>query len=424
MKILIRVVLILVLLFVLGLFGLNWFLEKGLTPAIQKALPTVEQKLGVPVEVGGASISLLAGSMTVENVRVGNPEGFQQPDLFSLSRSVQDIALWPLISKRELRVEEVSIENSDLTVVRNTEGAINVKTILANLQKDAPPPEEEPAEEDAPPAEKGPLPPVKLEHLLVTSLLSYVQEKESGDPFNLGLDLKVSGSDIGTIGEPTDRGTISIRGNLAGNQKLFVINVDGKIAPVTDPLAPTFEITGQVDSVELRMFEIFRKEFKLDGGMMGLDMVLHAKDGLFDGEKSVVRVLINQPELGSGLGIPAGFQPALIAFPVRVSGTVQKPEINFMKGLREGIQDALMGTAAGKKFKEQAAQAKAQVEAAAAEAKREAAKATESLKQGKTPDLKGIIPSFGEGSDKEDSGDSAEEGKKKESGLGGLIPGF
>ena len=441
MKILFRILLALVLLFVVGVFALNWFLEKGLTPAIQKALPTVEEKLGAPVEVGSASVSLFAGSMTLEDIRVGNPEGFEQPTLFSLAKSVQDIAILPLITKQEVRIEEVTIQESNLTVVRNTDGDINIKTLLANLNEGVPPeeePAEEPAPEEEPPGEKGPLPPVELEQLLVTSLMTFIQEKESGDPFNLGLSLKVSGNNIGTIGEPSDRGTIAIRGNLAGNQDLFVINVNGKIAPITDPLAPTFEIEGKVDSVELQMFEVFQRDFKLKGGMMGLDMVLHAAEGVFDPEKSMVRVLINQPDLGSGMGIPAGYQPASLTFPVRVSGTVQEPEINFMQGLREGIQNALMGTGAGEKIQEtveqtkkqaQAAadQVKAQAEEASSKAKETANESVEALKEGKAPDLGGALNSLG-GEKKEDGSPSDEEEeseeKEKKSTLGGFLDGF
>lgn len=409
MKLLIRIILVLVLLLVVAVFGLNWFLEKGLTPAIQKALPAVEEKLGAPVAVGGASVSLLAGSVTLDNVAVGNPEGFQEGDLFSLARSVQDIAVWPLLTKREIRVEEVTIEQSNLTVVRNTDGVINVKKLLENIQKAAPPKEPQPEEAppaEEPPSEDKPLPPFQLEHLFVTSLLTYLQEKESGDPFRLGLNLKVTGEGLGTIGEPTDRGTFSVKGNLAGNQDLFVIGVDGKIAPITDPLKPTFEIEGKVDSVELKMFEVFKKDFNLDSGMMGLDMVLHAKDGVFDAEKSVVRVLIAQPEIGGGLGVPAGFQPASLAFPVRVSGTVQEPKVNFMEGLKEGLRDALTGTNVGKQIEEKAQQAREQAEAAAKDLKDQAGKAAagaeaqakeslEGLKEGKIPSLGGGKDSSG-----------------------------
>ncbi|MEM0966534.1 MAG: AsmA family protein [Verrucomicrobiota bacterium] len=441
MKILLRLILVIVLLLVIGVFVLNWFLEKGLTPAIQKALPAVEEKLGVPIEVGNASISLFAGSMTIENVNVGNPEGFQQPSMFSLARSVQDVALLPLITKREIRIEEVTIEESDLTVVRNPDGLINLEVLLATLQGESEAPvetEEEPVDEEPPAGEEAPLPPFQLEQLFVTSLLSYVQEKKSGDPFNLGFSLEVNAENIGTIGEPTDRGTFSVSGNLAGSQELFVIRVDGEIAPIQDPLTPTFSLEGKVDSVEMQMFEVFEKDFKLKGGMMGLDMVIEAKDGVFDPDKSVVRVLIDQPDLGSGLGIPAGFQPASLAFPVRVSGTVQEPKVNFMQGLREGIQNALMTTGTGKQIQEKVDQAKAEAEAAAAEvkakaeeasakAKEEAEKSLESLREGKAPDVGGLLNSLGGGGDSGESdanSDSDENKEEEESGLGGLLRGL
>ena len=419
MKTFFRVILILVLLLVVAVFGLNLFLEKGLTPAIQKALPAVEEKLGAPVSVGKASVSLFQGSVVLEDVSVGNPEGFNQPHLFSLARSVQDIALWPLITKQEIRVEEVTIENSDLTVVRNKDGLINLEVILANLKKGAdettePAPEEKP--EEQPEQEPTPLPPFELEQLFVSSLLTYVQEKSSGEPFNLGLQLKITGKEIGTIGEPTDRGTLSIVGNLAGNQELFVINLDGKIAPITDPLKPTFEIEGKVNSVQLTMFEIFQKDFKINGGMMGLDMTLHAKDGVFDPEKSQIRVLINQPDLGSGLGLPAGFQPASLTFPVKVSGTVQEPKVNFMAGLKEGIKNAIASGVGIDQMKEQAtaaaSDAKAKAEEAAASAKEKAKSSLDSLKEGKLPNLKN--------DSSESEGTESEEKKGIDSILGGF----
>jgi|GEM_PF-5923582 len=419
MKTFFRVILILVLLLVVAVFGLNLFLEKGLTPAIQKALPAVEEKLGAPVSVGKASVSLFQGSVVLEDVSVGNPEGFNQPHLFSLARSVQDIALWPLITKQEIRVEEVTIENSDLTVVRNKDGLINLEVILANLKKGAdettePAPEEKP--EEQPEQEPTPLPPFELEQLFVSSLLTYVQEKSSGEPFNLGLQLKITGKEIGTIGEPTDRGTLSIVGNLAGNQELFVINLDGKIAPITDPLKPTFEIEGKVNSVQLTMFEIFQKDFKINGGMMGLDMTLHAKDGVFDPEKSQIRVLINQPDLGSGMGLPSGFQPASLTFPVKVSGTVQEPKVNFMAGLKEGIKNAIASGVGIDQLKEQAtaaaSDAKAKAEEAAASAKEKAKSSLDSLKEGKLPNLKN--------DSSESEGTESEEKKGIDSILGGF----
>lgn len=452
MKLLLRLFLVLVLLLVVGVFALNWFLEKGLTPAIRQALPAVEEKLGAPVEVGGASVSLFAGSVTLEKVAVGNPEGFSTPHLFTLERSVQDVAVWPLLSKREIRVEEVTIERSDLTVVRNPEGAVNLKILLANLREAAPPPKEEepPAEPRPEEKEPGALPPFQLEQLLVTSLLTYVQEKEDGDPFRLGLDLEVRGEGIGTIGEPTDRGTLGIDGNLAGNRDLFVIGIEGEIAPIVDPLQPTFELKGKVDSVELDLFEVFAKEFKLKGGMMGLDMVLHANEGVFDPEKSVVRVLIDQPDLGSGLGIPAGFRPASLSFPLKVAGTVQQPEVDFRQGLRDGIRNALSGTdfaekaqekidevkergeAAVKNLQEEASQAgetlKKQASEAAGKLKEDPAKALEVLEQGESSDgEKPSLPDINDAADSlnpfqnapSDKGDEQEEKKGLDSLFGG-----
>ena len=431
MKILIRILLILVLLVVVGVFALNLFLEKGLNPAIQAAIPKAEEKMGVDLAVGNASISLFAGSMTLEEVAVGNPKGFNQPELFTLAKSVQDVALLPLITKQEIRIQEVTIEQSNLTVVRNTDGDINLQVLLAALQGDTPPTEEEtpPAEEETEktPEEPQPLPPFQLEELLLTSVLTYVQEKDAGDPFQLALNLKINAEDLGTIGGPDDRGTLDVQGNLAGNQDLFVIGLTGTIAPITDPLQPTFELKGKVDSVELSLFDVFQKQFKIDGGMMGLDMVLNAKDGVFDSETSVVRVLISQPEIGSGLGVPAGFNPATLAFPVKISGTVQEPQVNFMQGLKQGIRDAITNSSGMvKQVGETVDQTKKQAEETVAKAKDQAEQATEQAQQAAEESLKSIeegkIPELDTGSLDSLTGDD-EEGDKK-SGIKSLFGGF
>ncbi len=417
MKILIRTILVLVLLAVLAVFGLNWFLEKGLNPVIQKAIPSAEEKLGVDIAVGNASVSILAGSMTLEDVSLGNPEGFDHPEMFTLARSVQDIAVWPLLSKREIRVEEVTVEESNLTVVRNPDGLINLKVLLAALSEGAPPPGEAPS----PDKEPGDLPAFQLEQLLVTSLLTYIQEKESGDPFQIGLRLRIEGDHLGTIGDPTDRGNLSIRGNLVGNQELFVIGVEGSIAPITDPLKPTFELKGKVDSVEITMFEVFRKDFRLDGGMMGLDMTLHADQGVIDPEASVVRVLISQPQLASGFGIPSGFEPAALAFPVRVSGTIQEPKVHFMEGLRRGIQDAIKeagGVGAQlERAGELADEVRSQAEAAATGMKEEARKAADELKEKASKAKEELTKDPSKALETLTGGNKGEEGSEEKKGI-------
>jgi len=418
MKLLFRIFLVLVLLFVLAIFGLNYFLDRQLAPAIRAVLPQAEEKLGVSLELGDASIKLFQGSMEIKDFKVGNPEGFKSPHFFTLERSFQKINLGALLFRREIRIDEVTIENSDLTVVRNEKGDMNLLMILAALDTGEEPEPEDVPEEDEP-KEPSPLPPFQLEKLYVSSLLTYLTENEKGDS-SYSFQIKINGHEIGTIGEEDHRGTLSIQGNLAGQQDLFVMRADASIAPITNPMEATFELTGKVDSVDLKMFDVFQKDFHLRGGMMGLDLVIHCENGIIDDQRSTVGVLIAQPDLGDSLPIPPGFAPASLRFPVRIGGTLENPEIFFMEGLRKGIRDAVAGVSPISKedLQEAADQLKGQATEAIDDLKKDAEGKVDQLKKEADKSLQDAKSGL-----KERSLPDLDRRSKSEGGLG-ILPGI
>ncbi len=387
MKILIRLALVFVLVVVVGAFGLNWFLSKGLKPAFEKARPMIEEKLGTTLEIDDLAVQILLGRLSVDGIRLGNPEGFNQtPHLFTLTSALNQINLADLILKQQITIDEIRVEESNLYLIRKADGSLNLEALLANLQ-----PAEKPIEETPPPAEEVPptteepappteLPPFMLERFLLTSALAFTQEREGKDPFNLGVDLKVEADGIGTVGDPAMKtGRFKITGNLSGNKELFVMNLAGKVAPLSDPTAPTFELNGQIESLEMKVLRAFSKDINLSDGMIDLRLQLAAVSGVFS-DRSEMVVHIANPKFGEGFDIPARAVPAALSVVVPVGGTVMEPKISFAEALAASIRTTLLGAPA-EALKAEAEKLKAEAEAQVEAVKEQAAAQAEAVKQ-------------------------------------------
>src|SRR5262245_65188120 len=98
MKIAVRLLVgLLALVVVAGLAGL-FFVDSLAKKAVERG---GTYALGVPTELGSASIGLFSGEFELERLRVSNPPGFSQPDFFTLRAMRLD---FPLAALREPRV--------------------------------------------------------------------------------------------------------------------------------------------------------------------------------------------------------------------------------------------------------------------------------------------------------------------------------
>jgi hypothetical protein len=387
MKKLIPIVVVFVFLLLIGAAALSWFLSKGLKPAFDKARPSIEETLGTTLEIDDLSVQILRGRLTADGIQLGNPEGFDAfPHLFSLSSTRNQINLGDLILKQQITLDEIRVEESNLYVIRKADGRTNVQVLLEALQPEQDPsaadetpaaPEEPPSTEEAAPAE---LPAFLLNRFLLTSALAFVQERENKDPLNLGIDLQIEALNIGTVGNPKERsGEFSITGNLSGDKDLFVMNMTGTMAPITDPTAPTFEINGQIESLEMDVLRVFSRDVTLANGMADLRVALKADQGIF-AEGSELVLHIANPEFGEKINIPPRAVPAALSVVIPVRGTVMAPDISFGEAMKESIRTTVLGApqeALNAKTDAMKAEAQAQADAM----KEEAAAKSEAMKE-------------------------------------------
>ncbi len=337
MKWILRIFLVAILIVVVSGFALNWFLSKGLKPAFDKARPMVEETLGVRVEIEELSVQAFLGRLNIGGLRVGNPEGFDRAsDLFSLQSASNQISLMDLIFKQQVTVDEINIKESNLYLVRTSDGELNLEKLLQNLSG-----EEDEAEEEE--SETGELPPFFLDRFLLTSLLSFVQERDEKEPIRVAVEVQILADQIGTVGDPeVKNGSFRINGNLSGRKDLFVLDLSGKVAPLTDPSRPTFDLKGQIHSLEMKLFSALSRDVSLTDGMIDLRFNLSARDGAFSPESEVIMLVAN-PKFDEGLRIPARVAPATLRVVVPVRGSVMEPSISIREALASSIRATLMG---------------------------------------------------------------------------------
>jgi len=71
--------------------------------------------LKVDTTLDKASVSLLAGSVGLDGLRLGSPEGFSAEHMFSLDHASTDVAL-PSLRASKIQIEEVVVDGADITL--------------------------------------------------------------------------------------------------------------------------------------------------------------------------------------------------------------------------------------------------------------------------------------------------------------------
>ena len=166
-----------------------------------------------------------------------------------------------------------------LTIVRNKQGNVNILEVRENLKgrksKPAPgagqpekketpkpgqddtPPQATPRDPDKKPAQKTsspsrPLPGALVHNALLNAHVDYIDHKLSDDPFRISLDLVVDAHNISTYDLPDKSwGQFHIKGHQTGNPDSMVIDIQGQLAPLTDPVNPSLDVKGTVLEIDL-----------------------------------------------------------------------------------------------------------------------------------------------------------------------------
>jgi AsmA protein len=103
---------------------------------------TIEEKLSVslgrPVKVGNMSLSLFSGSLAADDLSIADDPAFSKAPFLTAKSLKVGVEMMPLIFSKVLRVTGVSIEQPEVTLVKNFEGKWNYSSLATTDSKPAP----------------------------------------------------------------------------------------------------------------------------------------------------------------------------------------------------------------------------------------------------------------------------------------------
>ena len=108
---------------------------------VDKFRPTIEEKasqaLGRKVQLGDLSFSLLRGSLSAENLSVGDDPKFSTSPFLTAKSLKVGVEIMPLIFSKTLNVTGITIENPEVNLLRNPAGQWNYSTLGGAAAKSA-----------------------------------------------------------------------------------------------------------------------------------------------------------------------------------------------------------------------------------------------------------------------------------------------
>ena len=114
--------------------------------------PTIEEKLtaalGRPVTVGNMSLSLLTGSLAADDLSIADDPAFSKTPFLTAKSLKVGVEMMPLIFSKALHVTGVTIEQPEVSLVKNAEGKWNYSSLATSDSKAATKPASQSAASD------------------------------------------------------------------------------------------------------------------------------------------------------------------------------------------------------------------------------------------------------------------------------------
>lgn len=172
-----RILVVLIILLIVFAVAIHFYLDSMIKTAVEKAGPVA---LDVPVTLESVSVALLKGDVYLNDLIIGNPEGFESPYLFKLGKLDLDIDTTTLASDT-IVIKRIHIINPEISYEQGLTGN-NISALLKNLEGEESA-EEEPEEEaevQKPEADEKPSKKIVIEDFLLAETRLKVSIKAAG----------------------------------------------------------------------------------------------------------------------------------------------------------------------------------------------------------------------------------------------------
>lgn len=330
MKILSIILAVLLTLVVLLGIGLQIFLTKGLTRALnQGVFPSIRSMYGLEMSITNASVNLIKGDAVVQGLSVRNLKGYEEPMLLTFDTCRLDLDMKSLLKRDPVVIKLVEAKGAVLTVERNQERKFNVKELADALKpvESAAAPTKKPAEtktqEPTPAAKKADPIPVHIRRLAIDVTVVYADPRHDR---RLPLNLRLTGSDLFTIpaeGHPDS--LLVLRGSLAHDEDAYVTDINAIIKPLTDPANPSFNATGSILDIDADFLKNLLEKNEMSSGPFSIKPSITCEKGKLDGSQ-IDLSLTDFKIYGSSIG------ETTLTLPL--SGTLKKPVVNLTGALQ------------------------------------------------------------------------------------------
>ena len=334
------ILIILLVLFVLLGVGLQIFLTKGLTTALnQGVFPAVKSMYGLDMSITGASVNLLRGSADLSGFKVRNLKEYEEPYLFSVDQCRFDVEMFSLIKRDPIVIRKVEASGATLVIERNKAKKYNVVELAQALKpvesKEKAPPEK-PSEPQQPPAEEPaavPMKPIPLQvrQIAVSTFVKYV---DSGRDMTYEFSLRFTGSDIFTIPADDQKASLFVlRGSLAHKTDSFVTDLNAMVEPLTDPKNASFKATGSILDIDAEFLSKFLKKNQMESRSFSIKPSITCAQGDLQGSR--IDVVLNDLKV-------VGVQIGDTTLKMPLSGTLQRPVLNLTGALQSIYSEQAM----------------------------------------------------------------------------------
>jgi hypothetical protein len=322
-------IVLLVILVLLGA-GLQIFLTKGLTSALNKGVfPAVKTMYGLEMNIGDASVNILKGTARLQGFAVRNLKGYEKPFLMTFDECLLEVDMMSLLRRNPILIERAEANGAVLTIERNQERNVNVKELADALKpvESSAAPGTEPAPEEKPGKKAEPVP-VHIRRIIADIRVLYADTRRNRD---IPLDLSLKAGDLFTVpaeGQPDS--LIVLRGSLADDSNSFVTDLSAVVEPLTDPANPTFNATGSILDIDAGFLEELLEKNDMESGPFSIRPTITCKQGQLEG--SDIGLVIKDLKIYNAV-----IGETKLTLPV--TGTIQRPRINLSESLNSLLSD-------------------------------------------------------------------------------------
>jgi len=199
-----------------------FFLLSNLGGIIKTTLETTgTDMLGEPVSVGNVDISLRSGAGEITGFRIDNPEGYTDPEAFSMDRIRLNLDLRS-VRGTPVRLEEFILEAPEVYLEVRDDNQVNLEELALNLRKNIQRAEKEEKENPEPPAseeEKAAATLLAIDHLKIAGVKLTVRHRK----FEEGVrEIVLPDIDLRNVG-----GTEGVTGAKIGLEVVEAITKEG-----------------------------------------------------------------------------------------------------------------------------------------------------------------------------------------------------